>query len=59
MGIAALVAVPIALIAYGLFLMAWWFAPALVTLNRAEPVAALKASFDASSKNLGRCSSTA
>ena len=27
---AALIAVPIALVAYGLFLMAWWFAPALV-----------------------------
>ncbi len=53
MGIAALVAVPIALIAYGLFLMAWWFAPALVTLNRADAIAALKASFDASWKNLG------
>jgi hypothetical protein len=53
MGIAALFAVPIALIGYGLFLMAWWFAPALVTLNRADAFAALKASFDASWKNLG------
>ena len=53
MGIAALFAVPIALIAYGLFLMAWWFAPALVILNRADTFAALKASFDASWKNLG------
>jgi uncharacterized membrane protein len=53
MGIAALFAVPIALIGYGLFLMAWWFAPALVTLNRADALAALKSSFDASWKNLG------
>jgi uncharacterized membrane protein len=53
MGIAALLAVPIALIGYGLFLMAWWFAPALVTLNRADALAALKVSFDASWKNLG------
>lgn len=53
MGIAALFAVPIALVGYALFLMAWWFAPALVTLNRADAVAALKASFDASWKNLG------
>jgi|SRR5688572_23501335 len=53
MGVAALVAVPIALIGYGLFLMAWWFAPALVALNRADALAALKASFDASWKNLG------
>ena len=53
MGITALIAVPVALIAYGLFLMAWWFAPALVALNRADVLAALKASFDASWKNLG------
>ena len=53
MGIAALFAVPVALIAYALFLMAWLFAPALVTLNRADVVAALKASFDASWKNVG------
>ncbi len=53
MGIAALFAVPIALIAYALFLMAWWFAPALVTLNRADVIAALKASFDAAWKNVG------
>ncbi len=53
MGIAALFAVPIALIGYALFMMAWWFAPALVTLNRADALVALKASFDASWKNLG------
>ena len=53
MSVAALVAVPLALIAYGLFLMAWWFAPALVALNRADALAALKASFDASWKNVG------
>ena len=53
MSIAALFAVPIALVVYALFMMAWWFAPALVALNRADPVTALRASFDASWKNLG------
>lgn len=53
MGVAALLAIPIGLIAYGLFMMAWWFAPALVALNRADAIAAMKASFDASWKNLG------
>lgn len=35
------------------FFLAWWFAPALVALNRAEPIEALKASFRASVANLG------
>lgn len=53
MGLGALVAVPIAVLVYGLFLLAYWFAPALVVLNRAEPIAAMKASWDASWKNVG------
>lgn len=53
MGIAALIAIPVVLGAYALFMMAWWFATPLVVLNGADPVAALKASFDASWKNLG------
>jgi uncharacterized membrane protein len=52
-GVAALIAMPIVLIAFLLFLMAWWFATPLVALNRARPVEALKASFDAAWKNLG------
>jgi uncharacterized membrane protein len=36
-----------------LFMMAWWFAPALVALNRVPPLEALKASFNASLANLG------
>lgn len=51
--LAALITILIALGAYALFLMAWWFATPLVLLNRAEPLDALKASFDASWKNLG------
>lgn len=52
-GFAALAIVPLLLIVATVFAMAWWFAPALVVLNRAEPVAALRASFDASWRNLG------
>lgn len=33
--------------------MAYWFAPALVVLNGERPVAALRMSFDASTKNFG------
>jgi uncharacterized membrane protein len=50
---AALFGALIALVIGALFLLAWWFAPALVTLNRAPPVEALKASFAASLANLG------
>ena len=53
MGVAAVIAVPVAIAIYGLFLLAYWFAPALVVLNRAEPIAAMKASWDASWKNIG------
>jgi uncharacterized membrane protein len=52
-GVAALIATPIVLIAGALFLMAWWFATPLVVLNRAQPVEALKASFDAAWRNIG------
>lgn len=43
----------IALVVFAAFLMAWWFAPALVTLHRAPPLDALQASFRASVANLG------
>lgn len=33
--------------------MAMWFAPALVTINRVEPVEAIKVSFAAASRNIG------
>jgi len=36
-----------------LFVMGWWFAPALVALNRADAVAAVSASFGASVRNFG------
>jgi hypothetical protein len=53
MGIGTLLAIPIVIGLYGLFLLAYWFAPGLIVLNRAEPVAAMKASWDASWKNIG------
>lgn len=53
MGIGAMIALPIAFLVYGLFMLAYWFAPALVVLNRAEPIAAMKASWEASWKNIG------
>jgi hypothetical protein len=53
MGIGTFVAIPIVIALYGLFLLAYWFAPALVVLNRADPIAAMKASWDASWKNIG------
>lgn len=53
MGVGALVAVPILLLVYVLFMMVWWFAPALVTLNRAQALVSLQASFGASWQNLG------
>jgi uncharacterized membrane protein len=53
MGVAALLAVPVAVIAYIVFIMAWWFAPALVALNGADAIEAIKASFGASWKNIG------
>jgi uncharacterized membrane protein len=51
--VAALIAMPIVIVSALLFLMAWWFATPLVALNRARPLEALTASFDAAWKNLG------
>ena len=45
--------IPGALLAFALFLMAWWFAVPLVALNGAKPLDALKASFAASWANVG------
>src|SRR5512139_1377226 len=45
MGAGALLGGLAALVLAALFMLAWWFAPALVMLNRAEPIDALKASF--------------
>jgi uncharacterized membrane protein len=53
MGAVALIGGLIGLVGSALFLMAWWFAPALVTLNGAPPIDALQASFRASVANLG------
>jgi uncharacterized membrane protein len=50
---AALLGGLIALVVFAAFFMAWWFAPALVTLHRAPPIDALQASFRASVANLG------
>jgi uncharacterized membrane protein len=52
-GVAALIAMPIVFVAGLLFMMAWWLATPLVAIYRARPLDALKASFDASWKNLG------
>ncbi|HVE49514.1 MAG TPA: BPSS1780 family membrane protein [Casimicrobiaceae bacterium] len=52
-GVGALIALPIVILGSLLFMMAWWFATPLVSLNRAQPMDALKASFDASWKNIG------
>jgi hypothetical protein len=51
--VAALVLLLIALTGAAVIAMAWWFAPALVALDAAEPVAALKLSFRACWTNLG------
>jgi hypothetical protein len=53
MGAAGALGALVGLVVGVLFYLAWWFAPALVTLNRAAPVEALKASFRASTANLG------
>jgi uncharacterized membrane protein len=53
MGGAALVAGLLGLVIGVLFFMAWWFAPALVTLSRAAPVEALTSSFRAAAANIG------
>jgi uncharacterized membrane protein len=42
----------IALVGVALIWMAFWFAPALVAIDGREPVAAMKASFDASMANI-------
>ncbi len=51
--IAFMVVAMIVLTAVVLAAMAYWFAPALVVLNRERPLAALRKSFDASMKNFG------
>ncbi|HVF63901.1 MAG TPA: BPSS1780 family membrane protein [Casimicrobiaceae bacterium] len=53
MSAAALIIVPLAIIAFVLMLMAFWFATPLIALNRADALTAIKASFDASRKNIG------
>jgi uncharacterized membrane protein len=53
MGAAAMVGSLIGLVIGVLFYLAWWYAPALVAINRAAPIDALKASFRASTANLG------
>jgi uncharacterized membrane protein len=53
MGAAAFIGALVGLVAAVLFFMAWWFAPALVTLNGAPPIDALQASFRASAANIG------
>jgi hypothetical protein len=53
MGVAAVLAVPIAFLAWALFIMAWFFAPALCALDRVEAFTAIRASLRASWANLG------
>ena len=52
-GVAVFVVAMIALLIALLVAMAYWFAPALVVLNGEQPVAALRKSFAASTRNLG------
>jgi uncharacterized membrane protein len=52
MGIAALLAVPIALVAAAVLIMLWWFAPALIAIDGVAPWDAMKASFRASLGNI-------
>jgi uncharacterized membrane protein len=51
-GFGILFLILVALVAGVLVWMAFWFAPALVVLDGMEPIAALKASFDASLANI-------
>ena len=53
MGTATLFAVLVGIVLGVLYLMAWWFAPALVALNRADAVSAFTASFHAAARNFG------
>jgi hypothetical protein len=53
MGTATIFAVLLGIVFGVLFVMGWWFAPALVALNRADAVAAVSASFGASVRNFG------
>jgi uncharacterized membrane protein len=53
MGGAGVLGALVGLVIGVLFYLAWWFAPALVAINRAPPVEALKAGFRASTANLG------
>jgi len=52
LGIGAMLAVLIGLLLGIPLMMAFWFAPALVALRNDEPVAAMKASFDACLRNM-------
>ncbi len=52
LGIGALFAVLLGLLLGIPLMMAFWFAPALVALRNAEPLAATKASFDACLRNM-------
>jgi len=52
LGFGAMLAVLIGLLLGIPLMMAFWFAPALVTLRNDEPVAAMKASFDACLRNM-------
>ncbi len=53
LGVAALLGSLLGLVAVSLYMLAWWFAPSLVALNRAPPIDALKASIGACFANLG------
>ena len=52
LGIGALLAVLLGLLLGMPLMMAFWFAPALVVLRNDEPLAAMKASFDACLRNM-------
>jgi hypothetical protein len=52
-GAGTLVAMLVALVCGILLMMAWWFAPALVAINRADAVAAITAGFGAARQNFG------
>ncbi|HEY1326487.1 MAG TPA: BPSS1780 family membrane protein [Casimicrobiaceae bacterium] len=53
LGVGFLIVLLVALVGVALIAMAYWYAPALVVLNREEPLRALGKSFAASWRNLG------
>ncbi len=53
MGVGTLVAMLVGVACGILLMMAWWFAPALVAINRADAVAAITAGFGAARQNFG------